>query len=354
MKSKFKEYQVFFKEDFSFINHLVFDNKTYVVIDRQVYDLYYGKFFYRIPKEHLYLIEALEENKTVDTALEICANMTVIPARRNTRLISFGGGIVQDITGFAANVLYRGIHWTFVPTTLLASCDSCIGGKTSLNYKSFKNLLGTFYPPDEIYICPDFFDTLSERDYLSGLGEVVKFNFMYGEEGLRTMEQNLSGLLNRNKLLLNRFVKSSLLFKREFIEEDEFDRGRRIQLNFAHTFGHAYETMSHYAIPHGTAVAMGTITANHISVKRELLDRGYASRMEEVLWSIICVDAKQVDVDFDIVLGAIHKDKKQIDNGITAILMDRDMKLHIVHDIREKEIEQAVVYLFEGLRARRH
>ena len=149
-------------------------------------------------------------------------------------------------------------------------------------------------------------------------------------------------------------MKSSLLFKREFIEEDEFDRGRRIQLNFAHTFGHAYETMSHYAIPHGTAVAMGTITANHISVKRELLDRGYASRMEEVLWSIICVDAKQVDVDFDIVLGAIHKDKKQIDNGITAILMDRDMKLHIVHDIREKEIEQAVVYLFEGLRARCH
>lgn len=350
--SKFKEYQVNIVKDFSFIENILFDEKTYVVVDKLVHGLYRDRLFSRIPEQRLYLVEAVEENKTVETALDICEQMTSIPARRNARLISFGGGIVQDITGFVANILYRGIHWTFIPTTLLAACDSCIGGKTSLNYKSFKNLLGTFYPPDEIYVCPVFFDTLSERDYQSGLGEVVKFNFMYGEEGLSRIEENIRKLLDRDKVFLNQFVENSLLFKRDFIEEDEFDRGRRIQLNFAHTFGHAFETMSNYVIPHGTAVAMGTITANYISMKRGMLDEQYVKRMEEVLWEIIHVDTEQIPVDMQIVLGAIHKDKKQIDNRITAILMDRDMRLHILHDLQEEEIAEAVGYLFDQLRKR--
>ena len=134
-----------------------------------------------MPKERMFLLEALEENKTMDTVLAICAAMTSMPSKRNTRLVSVGGGVVQDITGFVANVLYRGIAWTFVPTTLLSACDSCIGGKTSLNYGRFKNLLGTFYPPDDIYICPAMFRTLDEHDFLSGLGEVVKFNVMVAD-----------------------------------------------------------------------------------------------------------------------------------------------------------------------------
>lgn len=141
-------------------------------------------------------------------------------------------------------------------------------GKTSLNYKKFKNLLGTFFPPDEIRICTPFFKTLTEKDFQSGLGEVVKFNVMFGEKGIRNIEDNIDELLKRDDDKLLQFVNSSLLFKKDFIEEDEFDRGVRIHLNFAHTFGHAFETMSHYEIPHGTAVAMGTIVANRISLSR--------------------------------------------------------------------------------------
>lgn len=348
--SKFKEYQVNLENGFNFMDRLVFDEKTYVVIDKLVYDLYAEKIFDRVPRERLYLVEAVEGNKTIEKALDICGRMTVIPAKRNARLISFGGGIVQDITGFVANILYRGIYWVFIPTTLLAACDSCIGGKTSLNYKSFKNLLGTFYPPDEIFISPAFFDTLSEKDFLSGLGEIIKFNFMYGEEGLTRVEESIQKLLERDKVVLNRFVEDALLFKREFIEEDEFDRGRRIQLNFAHTFGHAFETMSNYAIPHGTAVAMGTVVANYISMKRNMLDGQYVKRMEQVLWKVIHVDAEHINVDMKAVIGAVRKDKKQIDNHLTAILMDHDMQLHILHDLQEEEIKEAVDYLFGRLR----
>ena len=239
IKSSTKDYSVNISDSFDFINKITIDEKSFFVIDRLLYDLYKEKLFNNIPEKQLYLLDAVEENKTIETALSICEIITNISAKRNAKLISFGGGIVQDVTGFVANILYRGIHWTFFPTTLLAACDSCIGGKTSLNYKKHKNLLGTFYPPDEIFICTPFFKTLTERDFQSGLGEVVKFNIMFGEEGIKKMEDNIDSLLERNDDKLMEFVLSSLEFKKTFIEQDEFDKGIRIHLNFAHTFGHS-------------------------------------------------------------------------------------------------------------------
>lgn len=350
IKSSTKDYQVNIYNNFDKAKSIEVDKNTFVVIDKILYGLYEKELFSGIPEDQLYIIEAIEENKTIETALAICEIMTNIPAKRNAKLISFGGGIVQDVTGFVANILYRGIHWTFYPTTLLAACDSCIGGKTSLNYKSFKNLLGTFYPPDEINICTPFFKTLSERDFQSGLGEVVKFNVMFGEQGIVNMENNIDALLRREDDKLEEFVESSLAFKKDFIEEDEFDRGVRIHLNFAHTFGHAFETMSHYAIPHGTAVAMGTIVANRISLSRGWLTEDKVFRVEQILWKIIHIDAKHIQVDMDEVISAIHKDKKQVGKELTAVLMKDDMKLQIVHDVKRDEIEEAITYVFRHLR----
>lgn len=349
IKSSTKNYQVNVNNDFLSVKNLEYNEKTFVVIDKLLYELYKEELFGNIPNEQLYIMDALEENKCIETALEICEIMTNIPAKRNAKLISFGGGIVQDVTGFVANILYRGINWTFFPTTLLAACDSCIGGKTSLNYKSFKNLLGTFYPPDEIYICTPFFKTLTEKDFQSGLGEVVKFNVMFGESGIKKMEENIDTLLARDDSKLEEFVQSSLDFKKNFIEEDEFDKGVRIHLNFAHTFGHAFETMSNYAIPHGTAVAMGTIVANRISLLRGWLSDSNVQRVEDVLWKIINVNADDFKVDMDAVISAIHKDKKQVGKELTAVLMKDDMKLVIVHDVKRDEIETAINYLFEKI-----
>lgn len=350
IKSSTKNYEVNVENDFASVKNMQIDKNTFVVIDKVLYELYKDQLFRDIPKDQLYILEALEENKTIEHALSICEIMTNLSAKRNARLVSFGGGIVQDVTGFAANILYRGIHWTFYPTTLLAACDSCIGGKTSLNYKKFKNLLGTFYPPDAINICTPFFKTLSERDFQSGLGEVVKFNVMFGEEGIQKMEDNIELLLKRDDGKLEEFVESSLLFKKKFIEEDEFDRGIRIHLNFAHTFGHAFETMSNYAIPHGTAVAMGTIAANRISLARGWLTEDKVTRVENVLWKIIHIDAGSIDVSMDHVVDAIRKDKKQISDDLTAVLMKDDMKLQIVHDVQVDEISASVNYLFGHLK----
>ncbi len=367
IRSYAKEYEVIFERDPSSLQKLQptfaanagksADDHMFCVIDRKVYELY-REHFANIPEERLYLLDAKETNKTIETALAICEAMTVIPAKRNATLISVGGGITQDITGFAANILYRGIHWIFVPTTLLAACDSCIGSKTSLNYHSYKNLLGTFYPPDELHICPAMFRTLTKQDYLSGLGEVVKFNLMAGE--IDTIEADLARLLDRSEETVERYVQKSLAFKKPFIEADEFDRGIRIHLNFAHTFGHAFEAVTDYAIPHGTAVAMGMIMANAIAHERGSIDDTIRERMDALLAKII--DLKLLtDVNgfaglktfqMDAILDKIKKDKKQVDEAITAVLFtDNSLTLQVVHDVTPAEIEHAFYHMAEILGA---
>ena len=351
--SHFKDYKVRFTDSLSGITEAYGKQESFFVMDRKIIELY-GRGLGAdrqavtdggLPEDRLFIIDAIEENKTVETALDICEKMTAMPSKRNTHLISIGGGIVQDITGFVANVLYRGIDWTFYPSTLLAGCDSCIGGKTSLNYKGYKNLLGTFYPPDEIIIYPGLYRTLSERDYMSGLGEVVKFNVMAGKDGIDRIEKDMGSLLAREHDKVNEYIQRSLTFKKDFIEEDEFDKGRRILLNFAHTFGHAYEVSSSYEIPHGSAVALGMVTANHISLMRGIMQNSFAERIEAVCRSILKLELRDEWFGEDTILKAIRKDKKQVDTAIRAVLMDNDLKLRIMKDLTDDEVKEAVAYI---------
>lgn len=354
IKAHAKTYNVIFEEDFKFIEKLASVNQTLWVIDKKVYELYKELFEQNTTAENIMLVEATESNKVIETALTICERMTNLSAKRNSTIISVGGGIIQDITGFAANILYRGVKWIFVPTTLLAACDSCIGSKTSLNYKKYKNLLGTFYPPDELHICSLFFRTLSQIDFLSGLGEVVKFNVMGGEKDILALKKDMPQILQRKETVINEYVHKSLEFKKPFVEADEYDKGIRIHLNFAHTFGHAFETTTNYAIPHGTAVAMGTIVANEIAYSRGNIDRETQQSIEDLLLQVIDIKLleKENQLVFDEVLNletimsAIRKDKKQIDANITAVLFkNQELALEIVHDVQENEINNALIKL---------
>jgi len=340
IKSRIHDYEVDITHSFDFLENLNLPN-AYYVFDKNVYTLYQNRLGI-FPKDRVFLLDALEENKTIDTALEICEKMTTLPTKRNTVLVSFGGGIVQDVTGFVANILYRGIDWIFVPTTLLAACDSCIGGKTSINYKKFKNLLGTFYPPKKIIINPDFFNTLSETDYASGLGEVIKFNVMGGSDNLKRIENDMKGLLSRDASSVNRYVEQSLEFKRLYIEKDEFDKAERILLNFAHTFGHAFEVTSKYAIPHGTAVAIGMSVANRISVQRGILSEHFADSIDSMVRQIVRMPLDRQWFDVSQIVEVIRKDKKQTSDALTAILMDNDFNLRIVKDLNNAEISVSI------------
>lgn len=349
IKAATKTYSVQTEASLDFISRYANEETSFFVIDQKVYDLYKPG-FEMIPSSRLFLFVAEEENKTIENALNICERIIRMNSKRNTHLISLGGGIVQDVTGFVANILYRGIHWTFVPTTLLAACDSCIGGKTSLNYKSYKNLLGTFFPPDRIILHAPFFKTLSRRDLLSGLGEVVKFNIIAGEQRLQSVEKSLDKLISCDMPTVEDFVYSSSAFKKTFIEADEFDRGERIKLNFAHTFGHAIEVSSHYDIPHGTAVAMGTVVANSLSVARGMMAPELARKIESLIAPIVEVNISDSFLDPQVLLSAIRKDKKQINAQLTAVLMDESYQLHLLSDIQPDEVMHGFSHLAEFLR----
>ena len=347
IKSKLKNYEVIFEGNLDFLLELAGNPFAQYVIDRKVYDLY-QPYLGKIKEDRLILIDAIEDSKVIETALQICEKMTDIPAKRNATLVSVGGGIIQDITGFTANILYRGINWIFVPTTLLAQSDSCIGSKTSLNYHKYKNLLGTFYPPDAVYVCPEFINTLTKADFESGMGEVIKFNIMRGQEGIERITSNIPLLMKRNAIAVKEAVQNSLEFKKGFIEEDEFDRGERIKLNFAHTFGHAVETVTGYRIPHGTAVAIGMIMADRISVKRGILKEETARKCEELLLQVIHIDFSVMDRPVEEFIQAMRKDKKQITSALTVVLMTNESKdLKIVHDVTTEEVADAFNYFRE-------
>ncbi len=347
-----KDYQVHFGQDFEFIRGLEWQTGMYLVIDQQVYELY-QELFAGFDRDNIYLLDAVEEQKTIETALDLCAHMTTLPTKRNSHLIAVGGGITQDITGFAANILYRGIHWTLIPTTLLASCDSCIGGKTSLNYKQYKNLLGTFFPPDDIFIYPEFFQTLSEKDFYSGLGEVVKFNIMRGPDYLRKLEEDLPKLLTRDEETVREYVRTSLEFKKGFIEADEFDRGKRILLNFAHTFGHAIEAITKYEIPHGAAVAIGTLMANDIAANRGYISVEQKQRMETLIKEMVSGYVLGEDFCLEQVVYAMKKDKKQRDRQLTVVLFqDENLELAVFHDLEQEELQRSIAYIKDFLNQR--
>lgn len=347
IQSRFKMYKVEFIESLAEMKILVDEQDTFFVLDRKIFELY-SEVLPKIPESRLFLLDARELDKNIQTVMDICEKMTAMPSKRNTHLVSIGGGIVQDITGFVATSLYRGIRWTFYPSTLLAACDSCIGGKSSLNYKGFKNLLGSFYPPDSIRIYPQFFKTLTPRDYCSGLGEVVKFNVIAGKDGLHKIENDLDAILQHDYKKLVEYIRSSLEFKKKFIEEDEFDKGVRILLNFAHTFGHAYEVASDYKIPHGSAVALGMITANNISVQREFMSAEYAQRIEAICQRILQnIEKSKEWFALERIIQAIHKDKKQTSTAISAVLIKKDYSLGVFKDVKEEEIAKAIDHLLE-------
>ncbi|MDR0287097.1 MAG: hypothetical protein LBI03_05230 [Clostridiales bacterium] len=341
VKAHSKDYEISLYNSFSFMGELAQIKDKLVVVDKNVY-LLYKDIFNCFGSDEIFLIEASEENKTMNTVFEVCKKMTELDAKRNASIISFGGGITQDLTGFAASILYRGVNWHYVPTTLLAQADSCMGSKTSLNFQRFKNLFGTFYPPNKVYIFPEFLKTLKKDDFLSGLGEVVKFNVMAASEGISRLEKDLDSLLTYNLELLTGYIERSLEFKKSFVEADEFDFSQRKLLNFAHTFGHAIENVSNFDVPHGQAVSIGMIIANRISLGRGLISMETCEKIENLVEKVISVPLKNEYFSSDSIVENMKKDKKRQGEGLAAVIMNENLELELVMNVTEKEVKEAL------------
>ena len=253
------------------------------------------------------------------TALQVAVNNTF--ATKDYTLIAIGGGTLQDLTAFLASIIYRGIEWNFIPTTLLAQCDSCIGSKTSINFQSYKNVLGNFYPPKKVIIDIEFLESLPSVEIKSGIGEMTHYFYFENSIFLKEIFANYDKLITRKKSILP-FIKESLRIKKNVIEIDEFDTGIRNNFQFGHTFGHAIETATNYQINHGQAVTLGMGISMYISMKEKLMTKSDFLFNHQLI-SKNFPEFNFDSFDFNSFYDALIKDKKNIENYVVCILIEK-------------------------------
>lgn len=320
VKSSIKDYEVVFinKIEKSISAELI--PGDFIIIDKTVEELY-SKQFENILSKYQYLnIKPSEEQKSYQGVEPIINLLIQKGFKKNNRLFAIGGGITQDVTAFIASILYRGVDWYFLPTTLLAQADSCIGSKTSINFGKFKNQLGGFYPPKKIMINPSFLNSLSEKDIKSGLGEMAHYFVVAGEEEFEFFKKNYELALLDYNILAN-LISKSLEIKKHYIEIDEFDKNERQVFNYGHSFGHAIESLTNYSIPHGIAVSFGMDMSNFISLKKGYITQSIKNNSRELFEKIWGgYEEKVKGLDTSLFLNALSKDKKNKGSELGLIL----------------------------------
>ncbi len=208
-------------------------------------------------------VEATEDAKSLPATMGLFVALKQAGLGRGSRLLAVGGGVIQDIATFVASLYMRGICWSYVPTTFLGMADSCVGGKSSINVGEFKNLIGNFHPPRQIEVLPVFARSLPAVEIAGGAAEAAKIAFCRGQDAFATYLKLAAPILDHSwsEADLGELLYATLRVKQWFIERDEFDRAERRLLNFGHTWGHALESATDFAIPHGLAVALGMLAA---------------------------------------------------------------------------------------------
>jgi 3-dehydroquinate synthase len=312
------KYTVNFSNDFTTPLKYTLSPGDIILIDSNILNIYKYQLNSLIEDNEYISIEPDETLKSYRGVEPIIDRLIKLGFKKNHRLIAIGGGITQDITAFISSILYRGINWIFFPTTLLAQCDSCIGSKTSINFGSFKNQIGGFYPPHEIFIDTAFIDSLSFIDKLSGLGEMAHYFLIAGRQEFELLENNFS-LIFTDPNVLGKLIMKSLMIKKDMIEKDEFDIGPRNIFNYGHTFGHALESITDYAIPHGIAVSYGMDIANFISYKKKFIPKELMEKIRTVL-SKMWHEIEFPEIDLNTYKSILMKDKKVVGNQLNCIL----------------------------------
>lgn len=282
-----------------------------LLVDKNVFDIYFGgeEVFREIP---IYVVDANEGVKQIDTVLSIVDFLEFNQATRSSMLFVVGGGILQDLGAFSGYMYKRGIPWTYVPTTLLAQGDSSVGGKTALNHKKTKNLLALFSAPRQIITDTGFLKTLSVDDLYSGAGEIFRLCVTGGAPFVEVLEEELSGFLKQDTGSIFRLIATSLSAKKAVVEYDEFELDIRRSMNYGHSFGHALEALTNYEISHGVGVTIGILVENEIALKRGMLDQKERDRLLNIGRQLIPLKSLRVfaETPLDGILELLRRDKK--------------------------------------------
>lgn len=266
--------------------------KKYAIITDKIVAKLFGKSLLNqlknksIKAEIIYFPEG-EKSKFLSTVENLCDEMIKKGFDRKDAIIALGGGVVGDIAGFIASIYMRGIPYIQVPTTLMAMVDSAIGGKTGVDLPSGKNLIGTIYQPKAVFIDIDIIKNLPEKQIRNGLAEIIKYGVIKSKKLFKFLEQNLQNIFNKNKKTLTYIIEKSVKIKIKIVQKDEKDiketEGKRIILNYGHTYGHAIEKLSGFKLLHGFAISIGMVLANKMAVEKGILKQKTADRIKKLL-----------------------------------------------------------------------
>jgi 3-dehydroquinate synthase len=282
-----------------------------------------------------------ERNKKLAQLEKLAQKMVHAGADRQSVLLALGGGVVGDVGAFLASIFLRGIPVVQIPTTLLAQVDSAIGGKTGVNLKAGKNLLGTFHQPLAVLVDPDVLATLPEREYRSGLFEAMKYGVIRNRAVFDLMEQHRDSFLKRDGELLEQLIVECIRIKGEVVSGDEREGGERRILNFGHTVGHALEAETGYQqLLHGEAVGWGMIAAAGIGQRMQLTDGATARRIADLVHAY--GPLPKVEVDAERVFQRLLSDKKTIAGVPHFILATGIGEVKVVNNVAREDVIEAV------------
>lgn len=285
---------------------------------------------------HSLILPDGESYKTEAHWSRIIDKLVEIRATRDATLLTLGGGVVGDMGGFAAASYMRGINFIQVPTSLLAQVDASVGGKTGFNHPQGKNLVGAFHQPGAVLVDIDTLKTLPEREFSAGLAEVVKIAAVRDAEFLQWLENSSAAIMARNSRTLVSMIERSIANKAAIVAEDEREAGVRALLNFGHSFAHALETMTGYrAYLHGEAVAIGMMVASRLSELRGLCEKGFSTRLGNLLESFDLALNVPTDLQTEDILEVMKLDKKVI-AGSTRLILVKSAGQGIIDDTSDK------------------
>lgn len=317
---------------------------TFLVTTRDVWDIFGTQIetgFSGTKPKVLYL-KGGEANKRFEDVERLAEEMVRAGADRSSVVIALGGGIVNDMAGFLAAIFMRGVPVIQVPTTLLAQVDAAVGGKTAVNLRSGKNLIGSFHPPLSVVIDPDTLATLPEKEYRSGLFEVVKHGIIADPELFEFLEKQRNSVLARQPESVDRVIIDSVRIKTEVVSSDEKEGDLRRILNFGHTFGHALESETNYErFLHGEAVSWGMTAATHLSHITGLLSAADRDRILRVIDLYGPIPSLQ-GLSAENLFGRLVHDKKTIQGKIHFVLADRIGHVVVKSGIPDADVREAL------------
>jgi 3-dehydroquinate synthase len=345
-----RSYPIFVGADLFRTEHLkpyIKGNQILVVSNETVAPLYLDQLKAVLPAVQIdeVVLPDGEQFKTLDQLSAIYDHLLKKRHNRTTTLIALGGGVVGDMTGFAAACYQRGVNFIQIPTTLLSQVDSSVGGKTGVNHPLGKNMIGAFHQPQVVLASVDVLGTLPDRELSAGLAEVIKYGLVYDLPFLDWLETNMPGLVGRDSALLSRAIYRSCELKAEVVAQDEKESGVRALLNLGHTFGHAIESCQGYGNwLHGEAVAVGTVMAADLSQRLGWISSEDYARVIRIFKLANLPVAAPEGMTADEFMSLMAVDKKVIDGQLRLILL-RSLGDAVVTDkFDPKALQQTLNY----------